>query len=103
MTDAEANLKAAKEEGNRLEAERRELLNQSVDTMTTYNGKQMSVFEALNIVGQAIEQNKTAQQEANTALTEANTLSTEATDKADKYMEAYSNLTCPRTAKRTTA
>lgn len=93
MTDAEANLKAAKEEGNRLEAERRELLNQSVDTMTTYNGKQMSVFEALNIVGQAIEQNKTAQQEANTALTEANTLSTEATDKADKYMEAYSNLT----------
>ena len=93
VTDAETNLNALQEEGNKLKQDQLELLGKSADEMVEYNGQQMSVFEALNLIGTAMADNNKAQEEANAAIEEANGLTEEATAKADTYMNKYGELT----------
>ena len=93
VTDAETNLNALQEEGNKLKQDQLELLGKNADEMVEYNGQQMSVFEALNLIGTALGDNNKAQEEANAAIEEANSLTEEATAKADAYMNKYGELT----------
>ena len=93
VTDAETNLNALQEEGNKLKQDQLELLGKNADEMVEYNGQQMSVFEALNLIGTAMADNNKAQEEANAAIEEANGLTEEATAKADAYMNKYGELT----------
>ncbi|MBQ1569684.1 MAG: phage tail tape measure protein [Clostridiales bacterium] len=93
VTDAETNLNALQEEGNKLKQDQLELLGKNADEMVEYNGQQMSVFEALNLIGTALGDNNKAQEEANAAIEEANGLTEEATAKADAYMNKYGELT----------
>jgi len=93
VTDAETNLNALQEEGNKLKEDQLELLGKNADEMVEYNGQQMTVFEALNLIGTALGDNNKAQEEANAAIEEANGLTEEATAKADAYMNKYGELT----------
>ena len=93
VTDAETNLNALQEEGNKLKQDQLELLGKNAYEMVEYNGQQMSVFEALNLIGTALGDNNKAQEEANAAIEEANSLTEEATAKADAYMNKYGELT----------
>lgn len=93
VADAERNLNALQEEGKALQEARNAVLGKSADAIVEYNGKEMTVFETLRLLGTAIDDNKAAQEAANTALEEASTLSTEATAKADEYMQKYGELT----------
>jgi len=93
VTDAETNLNALQEEGNKLKQDQLELLGKNADEMVEYNGQQMTVFEALNLIGTALTDNNKAQEEANAAIEEANGLTEEATAKADAYMNKYGELT----------
>ena len=92
VTDAETNLNALQEEGNKLKQDQLELLGKNAYEMVEYNGQQMSVFEALNLIGTALGDNNKAQEEANAAIEEANSLTEEATAKADAYMNKYGEL-----------
>lgn len=93
VTDAETNLNALVEEGNKLKEDQLELLGKNANEMVEYNGQQMMVFEALNLIGTALGDNNKAQEEANAAIEEANGLTEEATAKADAYMNKYGELT----------